>query len=82
MYTLFYTNDSRFDTDEITGVALSPDGRFLYACVQERGYFLELSRSDGERFEGRTSNLKFHARHDNGGGMEEDNIFHSARQHG
>lgn len=82
MYTLFYTNDSRFDTDEITGVALSPDGRFLYACVQERGYFLELSRSDGEGFEGRTSNLKFHARHDNGGGINEDNIFHSARQHG
>ena len=44
--------DDRFDSDETTGVALSPDGKWLYFCYQHIGYLFRVRRLDGQPFEG------------------------------
>ena len=45
--------ESNFAGDEITGIAFSPDRKFLFAAVQSIGYLFRISRDDGLPFEGR-----------------------------
>jgi hypothetical protein len=45
--------ESNYSGDEITGIAFSPDRKFLFACVQSVGRLFRISRDDGLPFEGR-----------------------------
>jgi hypothetical protein len=45
--------ESNFVGDEVTGIAFSPDRKFLFAAVQTIGYLFRISRDDGLPFEGR-----------------------------
>ena len=45
--------ESNFAGDEITGIAFSPDRKFLFAAVQSIGYLFRIARDDGLAFEGR-----------------------------
>jgi Bacterial protein of unknown function (DUF839) len=44
--------ESDYSGDETTGVAFSPDRRFLLFCIQERGLMFQVSRTDGRPFDG------------------------------
>ena len=59
-FTVFFANDKKFVNDETTGLAFSPDGTKMYVCIQEIGYFFEITRDDGLAFPGhKVSKLKF-----------------------
>lgn len=45
--------ESNYDDDEVVGVAFSPDGKYLYAAIQRAGYLFQISRNDGQPFDGR-----------------------------
>ena len=45
--------ESNFVGDEVTGIAFSPDRKFLFAAIQSTGYLFRISRDDGLPFEGR-----------------------------
>ena len=45
--------ESNYSGDEITGIAFSPDRKFLFAAVQSQGLLFQISRDDGLPFEGR-----------------------------
>ena len=47
--------------DETTGLAFSPDGRFLYVAYQWTGLLFEIKRRDGLPFQERSLNVKYHA---------------------
>lgn len=49
-----------FYSPETTGLAMSPNGMFLYVCFQEDGYCFEIKRTDGFSFRAKTLNLKRH----------------------
>lgn len=46
--------------DETTGLAFSPNGRFMYFAFQETGLLLEVMREDGMPFRGRSLSIKYH----------------------
>jgi uncharacterized protein len=45
--------ESNYNNDEIVGIAFSPDNKFMYAVVQDAGLVFQISRDDGQSFEGR-----------------------------
>ena len=45
--------ESNYSGDEITGIAFSPDRKFMFAVVQSAGLMFQISRDDGLPFEGR-----------------------------
>ena len=49
-----------FYSPETTGLAVSPNGMFLYVCFQEDGYCFAISRTDGLSFRAKTLNVKRH----------------------
>jgi len=51
--TLLEADDARFDGDETTGIAFSPDHKFLFVCIQEYGILFQVSRVDQQPFDGR-----------------------------
>jgi len=60
-YTIFEADDyNRFDGDETSGIAFSPDGKRLYCCLQRAGVFFQVTRKDGQPFEGTSMSLRFH----------------------
>lgn len=66
-FTVFLANDKKFANDETTGLAFSPDGTKMYVCIQEIGYFFEITRDDGLAFPGhKVSKLKFSSAADSG----------------
>jgi uncharacterized protein len=46
--------------DETTGLAFSPDGKFMYFALQDAGITYEISRLDGLTFQAKTLNVKYH----------------------
>lgn len=50
--TLLEANADQYKRDETTGIAFSPDGKFLLFCIQERGHCFQASRIDGQPFDG------------------------------
>ena len=46
---------------ETTGLAFSPNGRFMYVSFQSPGIIFEISRTDGMPFYGATLDIKYHA---------------------
>lgn len=50
-----------FYSPETTGLALSPNGKFLHVCFQEDGLCFVLSRTDGLSFRAKTVNVKRHS---------------------
>ncbi|KAL7544483.1 hypothetical protein ACHAWF_007897, partial [Thalassiosira exigua] len=72
-YAVFEAMRGRYDGDETTGLAFSPDGKKMYAAFQDCGCadsdsglnvacgcLFEFSRLDGKSFDGSTLGLKFH----------------------
>lgn len=51
--SLLEANASYYQGDETTGIAFSPDGRFLFFCIQEHGSCFQVRRIDGREFSGR-----------------------------
>ena len=45
--------ESNYNNDEIVGIAFSPDKKFMYAAVQDAGLLFQISRDDGQSFDGR-----------------------------
>jgi uncharacterized protein len=45
--------ESNYNNDEIVGIAFSPDKKFMYAAVQDAGLVFQISRDDGQIFDGR-----------------------------
>jgi len=62
---------------ECTGLAFSPDARHLYVAYQDEGILLDVYRKDGNPFDGRVLNVKYHNENDantgNGGGNGNNN---------
>jgi secreted PhoX family phosphatase len=59
----FYTVlESPVYASETTGLSFSPDGIHLYVAYQDVGYLCDVWREDGLPFQGRTLNVKYHAR--------------------
>lgn len=50
---LLEADDARFNGDETTGIAFSPDRKFLFVCIQEYGILFQVSRVDQRPFDGR-----------------------------
>lgn len=44
--------ESDYSGDETTGIAFSPDRKYMFFCIQERGLLFQVSRLDGHSFEG------------------------------
>lgn len=64
-YTIFEADDpNRFNGDETSGIAFSPDGKILYSCFQRAGIFFQVTRKDGQPFEGTALSLRFHQMQD------------------
>jgi sugar lactone lactonase YvrE len=49
-------------TDETTGLAFSPDGKFMYIAYQDNGLLFQVWREDGLSFDAQSLNVKFHAK--------------------
>jgi hypothetical protein len=45
--------ESNYASDEVTGIAFSPDRMYFFAAVQRAGVLFQISRDDGLPFEGR-----------------------------
>jgi uncharacterized protein len=45
--------ESNFKNDEVVGVAFSPDRKFMFAVLQHIGIMYQISRDDGQKFDGR-----------------------------
>jgi len=58
-FTILESRD--YAEDETTGLAFSPDGRFLYVAYQWTGLLFEIKRRDGLPFQERSLNIKYHA---------------------
>jgi len=48
--TIFEAWHSRYNSDETTGLAFSPDGTRMYSCIQHIGHCFEFTREDGRSF--------------------------------
>ena len=42
----------RYKNDETTGIAISPDQKHIFFCIQEAGVLFQVSRVDGLPFQG------------------------------
>jgi uncharacterized protein len=51
--SVFESLPSYHNNDEVTGIAFSPDGRYMYACLQDAGYLFQISRLDSQPFTNR-----------------------------
>jgi secreted PhoX family phosphatase len=51
--TLLEATSTVFMGDETTGIAFSPDHRFMIFCLQHKGQCFQASRIDGQPFGGR-----------------------------
>ena len=72
-YAIFQAYSQKYNGDETTGLAFSPDGKKMYACFQDCGCddsdysdfdcgcLLEFSRTDGKSFDGSSLSLRFHS---------------------
>lgn len=56
-YTIF---ESPTYSDETTGLAFSPDGRFMYTAYQNEGVLYAIWRTDGYPFHASHLDVKFH----------------------
>ena len=45
--------ESNYDNDEVVGIAFSPDSKFMFAVMQDAGLLFQISRDDGQKFDGR-----------------------------
>jgi hypothetical protein len=50
-YLTFF--ESNYSGDEVVGIACSPDRKYMLVCIQDVGLLFQLSRNDGQIFEGR-----------------------------
>ena len=50
-----------YSNDETTGLAFSPDLRFLYVAYQKTGRLFAISREDGLPFDAKSLNVKYHS---------------------
>jgi len=48
---LLEADSERYNGDETTGIAFSPDRKFLFVCIQEYGVLFQVSREDGLPFD-------------------------------
>jgi hypothetical protein len=44
--------ESNYNNDEVVGIAFSPDHKFLFAVIQDAGLLFQISRDDGQKFDG------------------------------
>lgn len=56
-YTVFESPDN---VGETTGLAFSPDGRFLYTAYQDAGVLYAVWRIDGMPFQGKQLDIRYH----------------------
>ena len=56
-------NDGSF-SGETSGLAFSPDGKYMYVSFQSPGYIYEIRRLDGFPFHGAKLDIKYHAEED------------------
>jgi uncharacterized protein len=61
-YTVFESPDYVGNEAETTGLAFSPDGRFLYTAYQDAGILYAVWRIDGMPFQARQLDVRYHAR--------------------
>jgi hypothetical protein len=47
-------------SDETTGLAFSPNKKHMYVAYQDTGILFDITRRDGEPFDGRTLDIKYH----------------------
>lgn len=47
-------------SDETTGLAFSPDGKYMYIAYQDDGILFEIKRKDGLPFYGKALQVKYH----------------------
>jgi uncharacterized protein len=50
-YLTFF--ESNYSGDEVVGIAFSPDRKYMFVCIQDVGLLFQVSRDDGQIFEGR-----------------------------
>jgi hypothetical protein len=53
--------ESQDYNSETTGLAFSPNGKYMYVAYQEQAKLFEISREDGLPFHGRSLNVNYHA---------------------
>jgi hypothetical protein len=58
---LFTILEGFYGSSPTTGMALSPNGMFLYVCFQEAGVCFAIRRVDGMSFRAKSLNLKWHS---------------------
>jgi hypothetical protein len=46
--------------DETTGLSFSPDGKHMYVAYQVNGFLFDVWRDDGQPFDAKTLNVKYH----------------------
>ena len=56
-YTIF---ESPVYTDETTGLAFSPDGKYMYIAYQDNGKLFTIWRKDGFAFHNTHLDIKYH----------------------
>ena len=49
-FTVLESALGRYDDDEVTGIAFSPDGTVMYVCLQDAGILLQIRRNDAQPF--------------------------------
>ena len=45
--------ESNYNNDEVVGIAFSPDHTFMFVVIQDAGLLFQISRDDGQKFDGR-----------------------------
>lgn len=63
-FTILKDADSTYG-GETTGLAFSPDGKFMYVSFQSPGHIFEIRRTDGLPFQGQRLDIKYHQDDDN-----------------
>jgi secreted PhoX family phosphatase len=58
-FTIFQDATGLF-SGETTGLAFSPNGKYMYVSFQSPGIIFEISRTDGLPFYGSTLDIKYH----------------------
>jgi hypothetical protein len=69
-FTILQADDQYYGDDglpgmiegETSGLAFSPDKRFMYVAFQKEGKLFEVRRADGLPFNGRRLDIRYHAR--------------------